>query len=268
METTFSVLQSGSPASLVQKKILIASPLKQKVEIFLEHQESIKKLNVPEGYQVDTYYIVNDCDEIVPHLKDCYFTVYNGLADSHFDNSPHVWSSLKLRRMVLMRNLCINFAKTYNYDYLFMVDTDLVLHPDTLLWLLSANKDIIGEAFFTSIKHDDSFFANAWMYDYGIWDNDYFVEIMRTCRTKDSKVYEVNAAGACLLISKKVLDAGVDYSIIPILPNKTEDEYFCVRALANGFKIYLDNHCSPIHLYDDYVYQEYIKNGKTLNEFI
>ena len=52
------------------KKILITAPLRQDVDIFEAYQEGLDRLEVPEGFTVDRYFLVNDCKEVVSHIHD------------------------------------------------------------------------------------------------------------------------------------------------------------------------------------------------------
>ena len=42
------------------KRILITAPLRQDVDIFEAYQDSLDRLEVPEGFTVDRFFVVND----------------------------------------------------------------------------------------------------------------------------------------------------------------------------------------------------------------
>ena len=44
------------------KRVLIAAPLRQKVEIFREYQKGLDNLIIPDGVSVDRFFVVNDCE--------------------------------------------------------------------------------------------------------------------------------------------------------------------------------------------------------------
>ena len=50
------------------KKILITAPLRQDIDIFQEYQKGLDALEVPEGYEVSRFFVVNDCREVVPYI--------------------------------------------------------------------------------------------------------------------------------------------------------------------------------------------------------
>ena len=73
-------------------------------------------------------------------------------------------------------------------------------------------------------------------------------------------LYRVGGTGALFLIKRNVLEAGVDYTPIPNLRKAVfgEDRHFCIRAVCNGFELWADNRCQPVHLYRNKQYDDYI----------
>ena len=61
----------------------------------------------------------------------------------------HLWTNSDVDRIIFIKNSAISYALKNNYDFLFLVDADLVLNPNTLLHLLSLNKDFVFEVFWT-----------------------------------------------------------------------------------------------------------------------
>ena len=50
-------------------KVLIAAPLRQDPKIFTEYQKGLDSLIIPDGVEVDRYFVVNDCDEVIPYIR-------------------------------------------------------------------------------------------------------------------------------------------------------------------------------------------------------
>lgn len=221
-------------------KVLLAAPLRQDVRIFRAYQDAIDKLILPEGVTLDCYWVVNDCPEVIPEIRGEYEVidtrdVYRKVANDH------KWSHANLQKMHTLRNATIARARE-GYDYLFSVDTDLILHPQTLATLLEADKDIVSEIFWTNG------WCNAWMYDQSAG--------MDTA-WKTPGLYQVGMTGACTLIKRKVFEA-IDYSPIPNIQNALwgEDRHFCIRAAAYGFELWVDTHYPATHLYSE---QDYVR---------
>ena len=57
-------------------------------------------------------------------------------------------------------------------------------------------------------------------------------------------LHKIGMSGALILISRKVLEAGVDYTPIPVLKKAVfgEDRHFCIRAVCAGFQIWGDSY--------------------------
>lgn len=228
-------------------KILIAAPLRQKPEIFREYQKGLDNLIIPDGCEVDRFFVVNDCPEVIPEIRGAEWVEIN--SDNVTMYHDHLWTGDLICNMATYRNLTIRKALEGGYDFLLSVDTDLVLEPHTLEYLLKAGHDICAGLFWTNG------WSNAWMYDQA---DGYDPEWIKP------GTYRVGGTGALILISRKVMEAGVDYSPIPNLRKAVfgEDRYFCIRAVCNGFEIWADSHCLPVHLYKEPDYRNFMA-GRT-----
>ena len=227
------------------KKILITAPLRQDVDIFQEYQKGLDALEVPEGYAVSRYFVVNDCKEVIPWIRDAEYTVADtgDIYEKTEDN--HIWTLQLMRKMSELRNRTIAEAILGGYDYWFSVDTDLVLDPRTLRFLIEADKDIVSEIFWTNG------WCNAWMHDQysppdGTWQT--------------PGLYRVGMTGALTLVKREVFLKGVDYTPIPNIEKalKGEDRHFCVRAACAGFEMWVDTHCPATHLYTREEYEQFM----------
>ena len=223
-------------------RVLLAAPLRQDVRIFREHQESIDRLKLPAGVVLDRFYVVNDCPEVIPEIRGDYVVANTG--DFYGKTADeHLWTAENLIKMHGLRNRTIRVALSGGYDYLFSVDTDLVLHPDTLVTLMATGKDIVSELFYTNG------WANAWR------EGQYTPP---EPEWKTPGLYRVGMTGACMLVRRNVLEAGVDYSPVSNLGMWGEDRHFCIRAAVHGFGLWTDTHCPPEHLYTEAAYQAYM----------
>ena len=225
-------------------KVLIAAPLRQDPKIFREYQNGLDHLIIPDGVQVDRYFVVNDCPEVVPEIRNAEYDVVNNENVMVYQN--HLWTGELVSAMSVYRNMTIRKALEGGYDYLLSVDTDLVLEEHTLQQLLEDDKDCVAGLFWTNG------WTNVWMYDQ--------VSVNNLPEWQKPGLYRVGGTGALFLIKRKVLEAGVDYTPIPNLRQAVfgEDRHFCIRAVCNGFEIWADTHCEPVHLYDEGLYQQYM----------
>ena len=236
-------------------RILITAPLRQEPEIFDEYQWSLDRLIVPDGVEVDRFFVVNDCPEVIPHIRNAMYITHDTQDEYTKTEKEHIWTSDNLAKMSTIRNMTIQMALRGGYDYWMSADTDLVLDPHTLEWLIAADKDIVSEVFWTMGPR--GVWTNAWMYDQ--YDTDGQMD-----RWKEPGLYEVGMTGALTLVKRKVFEAGVGYARIPNLRWLLygEDRHFCVRAACAGFSLWLDTHAPARHLYTHDRYNEWLEVKK------
>ena len=232
------------------KKILITAPLRQDPRLFDEYREAVGNLVVPKGYKVGTFYVVNNCDEIIPHLRphDKFIVCDNPF---EYTKTPvdHIWRNDTVAKVAEFRNMTIDYMLKNGYDYWFSVDTDIVLHPFTLVELIDADKDIVSEIFWSKDPYGFEW-CNAWM-------KDKYSGTERKFKTPG--LYQVGMTGACTLVKRKVFEAGVNYDFLPNLTIWGEDRHFSIRAAAHRFELWVDTHCPAIHLFTEAEYQEYMR---------
>ena len=234
------------------KKILIAAPLRQDVDVFREYQKGLDSLEVPEGFTVNRFFVINDCPEIRAEVRDAKTVEVETGEVYEKTNNDHLWSLDLMLKMGTLRNMTIREMLEGGYDYWFSVDTDIVLDPWTLYHLIQADKDIVSEIFWTQAPNGN-YWCNAWMTDQ-----------YSTPREEWHKpgLYQVGMTGACTLVKRRVFEAGVDYSQIPNIKTalRGEDRHFCVRAACAGFEMWIDTHAPATHLYTRKVYEQYMKD--------
>lgn len=232
------------------KRILITAPLRQDVDIFREYQKGLDALQIPEGYEVSRFFVVNNCPEVIPEIRDAEYIIADNSEAYEKTHNDHLWTLSLMWRMAELRNMTIRKMLDGGYDYWFSVDTDIVLHPWTLYNLLEADKDIVSEIFWTKAPNGREW-CNAWMVDQSAG--------MREEWRKPG-LYRVGMTGACTLVKREVFEAGVDYSRIPNIETalRGEDRHFCVRAACAGFEMWIDSHCPATHLYTRELYEKFM----------
>lgn len=232
------------------RKILITAPLRQDPDIFDAYQEGLDRLEIPEGFEVSRFFVVNDCPEVIPHIRDAgWITAETGLAYEKTHND-HLWTLDLMRKMGEMRNRTIREMLDGGFDYWFSADTDIVADPRTLKTLLEADRDIVSEIFWTQAPNG-KYWCNAWMEDQcaGMPED-----------WRRPGLYRCGMTGALTLVKRRVFEAGVSYERIPNIRTalRGEDRHFCVRAACAGFEMWIDSHCPARHLYTRRLYEEYM----------
>lgn len=232
------------------KKILITAPLRQDTDIFQAYQEGLDALEVPEGYEVGRYFVVNNCNEVIPFIHGAKYTVMDTGEEYEKTGNDHLWTLDNMWKMGELRNETIREALDSGYDYWLSVDTDIVLDPWTLYRLLEADKDIVSEIFWTQAPNG-RYWCNAWLVDQASGMPEEW---------RKPGLYRVGMTGALTMVKRKVFEAGVSYARIPNIHSalRGEDRHFCVRAACAGFEMWVDTHCPATHLYTRKLYEEYM----------
>jgi hypothetical protein len=251
------------------KRVLVASPICKKYKIlkpFLEtiiQQEAVSfELNylfVDDNQDLESSTLLQSFKnpKILPIQKAPPKASEQKYED---DNYTHNWNEYLVWRLAEIKNSIILLAKDQGYDYLFFVDSDLILHPKTIEHLVSLQLDIVSEVFWTKWTPDQIELPQVWLYDhYGLVPkgrtepidqataNERFSSFMAMLRRPG--VYAVGGLGACTLISKNALERGVSFSEIYNISFWGEDRAFCIRAAALGIPLHADTKYPPLHLY-------------------
>lgn len=182
------------------KKILIAIPTAKYIET--ETFKSIYDLQIPEGYEVDFQYF------------------YGYQIDQ-------------------VRNLIADWIVKGPYDYLFSVDSDIVLPSDCLIKMLAHDKDIVSGVYIQRFHHKQTpelYRINASGGLTNIEIND----------LAGNGLIPIDGCGfGCVLIKKHVFSV-IDYphfvyhSAIDHRNTVSEDVDFCIKVRQKGFKMFAD----------------------------
>lgn len=254
------------------KKILIGSPIHQKPNILKEFLISLDNLDLG---NYDIYYYFVDDNEIQESSK-----LINEFADKHknvilkksnefnfekiekyeCNSTEHKWKSSLINKIILFKNEIINYCTDNDFDYLFLIDSDILLNSNTINHLISRNVDIVSNIFWTQWVIGGNAFPQVWVQDMNSfyvkdWDRELTkMEINQKSfdfinKLKIPGIYEVGGLGACTLITKKAIKAGVNFSLLDNISLWGEDRHFCIRAKALGFKLYVDTVYPAFHIY-------------------
>ncbi|WP_026487473.1 glycosyltransferase [Caldanaerobius polysaccharolyticus] len=265
-------------------RVLLGSPVKQDYAILKEFLESINNLETEE-IELDIMFIDDNDDTKSKRLlknyrkNGCRIIVKpseNSISYSK-DDTTHYWNHQLIRKVAAFKNAIIAYAKENHYDYLFLVDSDLYLHPMTLKQLILSKKDIISEIFWTKWTPDSIELPQVWLEDnyrlYARKKGEILSQEEVNKRTFDflnilqkPGVYRVGGLGACTLISKKAINAGISFDEIYNISFEGEDRHFCIRAVALGFELFVDTHWPSFHMYRDSDLEELKWYKDTLNK--
>lgn len=269
-------------------RVLIAAPIRQKAAILNEYLKGLAR--VDKGDNEISYYFVDDNTDAdsVSLLKDfanknkkVYLKkaseILGGYKDNDYvcDENTHLWNSENIERITVIKDAIISFCVEEKFDYLFFVDSDIVLDDRTLLHLLSRNVEIVSNVFYTQWAPNGPLVPQCfWIPDvyhqYKSFNHPLSLEeatqIKRDlyARIRVPGIYRVDGLGACTLIKKSVLKAGVRFEPIPNLSLPGEDRHFCIRAGVLGIDLFMDSVYPAYHIFrEEYLSRvdEFVQNG-------
>lgn len=247
--------------------ILIGSPVLQSPNILKLFLDSLLHLN-RETFTVD--YIFTDDNKDVQSselLKKFYpegshVTILQGLKGSSYvcNKESHHWSDALMLRVANYKNEMIQYAVNKGYDYLFFIDSDLIIHPNLIEHLISVKKEIVSEVFWSKWHYNTPFEPNVWLFDEYDLVPKQLGEVLEEKEKEKRKneflkqlkvpgQYKVGGLGACTLIRRSALLKGVNFSPIMNLTIHGEDRYFCIRAEVLGISLFVDTHYPAYHIY-------------------
>ncbi|MGE5416608.1 MAG: glycosyltransferase [Acidobacteriota bacterium] len=266
-----------------KKRVLIGSPVYQKPEILEAFLTSLKKLN-RHSISMDYMFVDDNADEESSQLlaefnreESKVFTIRGKEQGAYLCNDEtHHWDDSLMLKVANYKNMIIKYAIENDYDYLFFVDSDLVLHPHLIEHLKNANKDIVSEIFWSQWHNDRPLEPNVWMFDeydlipksLGEKLGEKEMEIRQFKFLNQLRIpglYEVGGLGACTLISRAALVKGVSFMPIKNLTIHGEDRFFCIRAAVLGIELFVDTHYPAYHIYrerDIKGVQDYVKGNE------
>ncbi|MEO3945166.1 glycosyltransferase [Gorillibacterium sp. CAU 1737] len=247
-------------------RILIASPVHQRLAVLRLFLKSLKGLEHGEHQVGYRFADNNDSDEARELLREfeadmpeVSVVTYPTVVYER-DEVTHRWNDELVDNVASMKDDLLDYARTEQVDALFLVDSDVLLYPDTLLRLLAADQEIVSNIFWTRWQPESDPLPQVWLMDEYSFEGKKplkrsrsgnegnaaaaFLEKMRT-----PGLYEVGGLGACTLIRRSALEKGVSFRRLRNLSFWGEDRHFCVRAAALGIPLYVDTRNPAFHVY-------------------
>lgn len=235
----------------MNKRILLFSSVRKPLEIVeltVKSWLEMKRDNLEIDFLLLDDNTDKDSSNYLKKLKEDEKVILSDFKVSLKDDfkGQHIWTYDQVDRITQIKNYAIEYAKKHTYDYLFLPDSDLVLNKNTLNHLLSTQKDFVFEVFWTLFYGEDYYKPNAW--DFHNWS--YYNE-ETILKLVQKGTYKVGGGGACTLLSRKILESGLNFDRLQSLNYKGEDRHFCTRAQALGYDIFVDTHYPAYHIFND-----------------
>ena len=247
------------------KKILITAPIHQDAKIFREYLWSLNRLEIPEGYEVYKYFYLHNANNLKKFLQPNEYEIFNDDTKIEENERTHIWKQENFNAVAVMRTKALEKARNEEYDYIFSVDSDIILHKNNLIELINNNKDIVAKMYWTVFDSNLPYLFMPNCYDY-INEEGQRVFKNGMNNLKILGLHEIGVTGACTLINKKIINEPlINYLPIKIFSySKWEDYAFCIKAhsIIPNVSIYIDNSHCPRHLYRKEDYLKWINEEK------
>ncbi len=271
-------------------KLLFGSPIRQRATVLSEFLRGLEELELT-GLDVGYMFIDDNVEEESSALLNDFAQKHNNVIlkksaeysvtdDHEYDTSnQHVWKTVLIKRIIAYKNSIISYARDNGYDYLFFVDSDIIMNPKTIKHLMSRNVDIVSNVFWTQWNIPGKLYPQVWLQDestYNIrdWERQYTkLEVVQKmddffAQMRIPGLYKVGGLGACTLLNRKSIESGVSFDLIDNVSFWGEDRHFCVRARVLGLDLYVDTVYPAYHIYREFYLEgveNYKKNGFDLN---
>lgn len=253
-----SKLQNKKPS------ILIGSIIYQKTKILKDFLLSLKEIDKSD-LNIEYCFIDDNSDEDSSKLlsefrkEEKNVTIFKG---RDMNLSKYYCDNVCINKVTNFKNSIINYCVEKEYDYLFFIDSDIVLHEKTLKKLIEDDKDIVSNIFWTKWSSSNEVLPQVWFKDnYTLYDSksneavsgEQINEKIKKFLSELKKpgVYKVGGLGECTLIKRAPLIKGVNFSPLYNISYSGEDRHFCIRAVAYGFELYVDTNYPAYHIYKD-----------------
>lgn len=240
---------------LKNKKILITAPVHQNIAVFREYLFSLSHLFVPNGYETYFYFYLHNCSELKKLLKE---NQYEEILDnSKYEYFSHEFKNENYSALSYMRTAPLQKAREENYDYIFSVDSDVLVHPKCLQYLLEDNQDIVGMINWSKTLSGDKIVPNCYDLEYWRWWEDNSI-------LKQKGVYERGIISATVLLGPRIIqNEKINYYPIPNIEcSQWEDYALSLKAhiAIPDLKMSLDTRLPCRHLYREKDYKRWIKD--------
>jgi GT2 family glycosyltransferase len=145
------------------------------------------------------------------------------------------------------RNLIVEHAIEYGYDYILWVDSDMILPKNALVKLWAHDKDIVSGVYAYKILNGE----NAVVKRFKDKEADIYEDIpLKEIRERED-LFEVDGIGFGCVLTKVDMFRNIGKPWFVYSPDMGEDIYFCRKAQATRYKVWLDptircGHCGKV----------------------
>ena len=218
--------------------IMIGCPVQNREQVIDRYLDAILKLDYPKKDIHLNFLLNNSTDNTIYRLMDFFFDHMElddyGIVEVNVYDDVDYTDSIYQRdygAFAKIRNKWLEFLDPEDTHF-FSIDSDVLPPAQSLNQLLNHDKDIIS----ILVKNGPSAY-NVCNYD---GRTGYYKSVYPLKR----KLMQVDLTGACYLVKREVVDAGVRWGDAI----QSEDVYFSEQAREQGFELWSDGTMEAQHL--------------------
>jgi glycosyltransferase involved in cell wall biosynthesis len=221
-------------------RVMVGCPVRNRAWILPRYLDCLQKID-KKDIKLRYCFIINDCNDASPQILEKFKRQQPEpvllITRNHFLPGGTHRSEYSFSRLAELRNLLLEAFLQSDSEYLFSVDSDILVPQNILALLLRDNCDIISSLVCNGHEIGDPGIYNILQRNKG----GNYIHIRQFPR---DQVFPVDCTGAAYLIKRTVIEAGVRYSG----KNGGEDIAFCEGALARGFGVFCDGRIECLHI--------------------
>lgn len=241
-------------------KILIGACVRQDSVVLQYYLQSLRSLLLPKGVEA-AFGFVNDggpeqLEQLAAIQPAVVLPAESRPADALYSISQqtHLWNVSTFEHLARQKQRLLQYAIDAGYSHVFLVDSDLLLEPTTLLNLWPNQQTITNAVFWTRWQQGAPAQPQCWLqhpYGFrglGMEEHDFIARLV------ERQVIRCIGGGACTLIPMQALKRGVRYHPrIASLPQEGmwqgEDRTFALHASSLHIRQLADGWADVFHAY-------------------
>lgn len=254
---------------MFQNTVTIGCPIRNRSAYIPYYLENIYSLTYDKKL-ISLHFLVNNStdnsEQLLLNFKSQHEHEYRKIIIEHFQKKHYkpedertndARLSSIYKHLVNLRNTLL--SRVGDSDFLFSVDSDIMLQPNTLNKLLSAQKDAVAGLIYNGyLEYPESY----WKYpnilnlnQVGEFEHISNWYIKNASNLKESKLIPVDGTGAIILLSNKICKE-TQYSY----NQQGEDMGWSLDCKRKGYQLYCDISAFAHHLMSEQMLDKYIKN--------
>lgn len=211
--------------------ILTGAPVRNRAWIFPAYLSALAAQDTPEPLAY--HYVLNDSEDgTQTQLETFQATLPLTWEQQDFGTKGWVRGSYKMAHLAALRNRLLEYFLTTNATHLLSVDTDILVPPDLTRRLLEDDRPVVA-----ALIYNDERSTLSYPHRYCNIMQETPAGFRHYKEYPRDALFPVDITGACYLIRRDVVEAGVRYAAHP----QGEDIPFCVSAGEHGFTCWADS---------------------------